>query len=399
MIRRYANAEDILEDFYDLRLKHYHLRKEHLLEKLKQEWTRLENKARFIKAIISGDLCVQSRKRCDVIADLRRLNYDPLPKTAKGDAHDEPEDSTSDSSTDYDYLLSMPIYSLTAEKVADLLRQLEAKKAEIDQLLALSPVDLWNRDLDAFEAAWRADLAKDELHAEEGPGSNLGAKKGVPRKKAAGKKASDEAIVEVAVTKKTLPSKKAKVEPAELIETASIIAAEPVQQPVAINLEDELMNLPLAERINRMLAYKPVSLHQSVGSTSTSATNSTASINAFGRSVDTSESVSASIFGRPAAAQKAVAAKKRASAAAPRKKAGIAAAKPAVAMAAQKRPSESDSFDDEDDSRTAGKDTIATGATSRPVRAVRKATIVESDDDDAYTMEVEDEYSEDESDA
>src|SRR5262249_29225294 len=159
-------------------------------------------------------------------------------------------------------------------------------------------------------------------------------------KKAAGKKASDEAIVEVAVAEKALPTKKVKVEqPAESTATASIGAIEPTQQQVAINLEDELMSLPLAERINRMLAYKPVSLQPVpvAGSALAGAP---------------SESTSASIFGRPAAAQKMTAAKKKASAATgPRKKAGIAAR-----PAAQKRPSDSDAIDDKDASRTAGKD-------------------------------------------
>ena len=401
MIKRYANAERILEDFYDLRLRHYHLRKEHLLEKLRQEWTKLENKTRFIKAIISGDLRVQNRKRCDIISDLRRFNYDPFPKTPKSDKdeHSEAEDSVPDG-TDYDYLLSMQIYSLTVEKVAELVRQVEAKKTEIDQLLALSPIDLWNRDLDAFEALWRADIAKDEQYVEENTGSSrMGAKK-VPKKKTALKKASDEAIVEVAATKKPFPNtKKPKVEQAKLIEAATT-AAEPAQQPLVINLEDELMSLPLAERINRMLAYKPVVSLQpppAAGSISASATSNAASTsNAFGKSLDANESISKSIFGKHATALKVAAVKKKtATAAAPRKKAG-AATKPTVAMVAQKRPSDNAVFEGKDDSWTAGKDIDATTSmpTNRPARAVRKAAIVESDDD-TYTMEVEeDEYSE-----
>lgn len=54
---------------------------------------------------------------------------------------------------DYDYLLSMPLWSLSAEKVEDLATQMKNKKDTHDQLEALHIHVLWERDLDALSAA------------------------------------------------------------------------------------------------------------------------------------------------------------------------------------------------------------------------------------------------------
>lgn len=57
--------------------------------------------------------------------------------------------------------LQMPIWSLTAERLEKLMAAIEKKKAEHDDLLALSEKDLWCRDLDEFSAEWDAQIALD----------------------------------------------------------------------------------------------------------------------------------------------------------------------------------------------------------------------------------------------
>ena len=51
---------------------------------------------------------------------------------------------------EYDYLLSMPMWSLTEERVNQLLRQMYDKKDEHDALNAKTIYQLWSEDLDAF---------------------------------------------------------------------------------------------------------------------------------------------------------------------------------------------------------------------------------------------------------
>ncbi|SRR5216684_540694 len=88
---------------------------------------KLSNQARFVKMIISKELVVSNRKKADIVEDLRQKKFRPFPKVAKGkaageteeaeDANDEAEEAATGTSTDYDYLLSMAIWSLTKERV------------------------------------------------------------------------------------------------------------------------------------------------------------------------------------------------------------------------------------------------------------------------------------------
>jgi len=70
---------------------------------------------------------------------------------------------------DYDYLLSMKIWSLTAEHIELLKKKLAEKKDELDNLSARTPRDMWEEDLDFFMELW--DVFEKELNEFE---SNVG---------------------------------------------------------------------------------------------------------------------------------------------------------------------------------------------------------------------------------
>ena len=55
----------------------------------------------------------------------------------------------------------MPLWSLTVERLERLKAQIEAKKAEHDELEALTEKDLWCKDLDAFAEEWENQLLLD----------------------------------------------------------------------------------------------------------------------------------------------------------------------------------------------------------------------------------------------
>jgi len=63
---------------------------------------------------------------------------------------------------DYDYLLSMKIWSLTAEHIEALKKKLAEKKEELDNLTVRTPRDMWEEDLDFFMELW--DIFEKELN-------------------------------------------------------------------------------------------------------------------------------------------------------------------------------------------------------------------------------------------
>ncbi|KAJ3044271.1 DNA topoisomerase 2 [Rhizophlyctis rosea] len=155
-LKKYESVREILEEFYGLRLDHYAKRKEWLIGELTREWTKLDNQVRFIQEVIAGTLVVQNRKRADIVQDLAARKYSPIEKTKDGDAPDAAQEGDENETTrnGYDYLLSMPIWNLTKEKVDKLKEDRDKKLAELEVLKNTPPKNLWREDLDKFMAEW-----------------------------------------------------------------------------------------------------------------------------------------------------------------------------------------------------------------------------------------------------
>lgn len=164
-IKRYGSPEEIIEDFYPVRLAYYQKRKDHLAAELQYVFEKLTNQARFVKMIVDKELVISNRKKVDIVVDLKKHKFRPFPKISQAkeageeaqalEDEDEPETSTSNAG-DYDYLLGMAISSLTREKIEKLLQSASEKEDELLALLKLSPKELWNTDLDKFLVEWEA---------------------------------------------------------------------------------------------------------------------------------------------------------------------------------------------------------------------------------------------------
>ncbi|KAJ5272937.1 DNA topoisomerase II eukaryotic-type [Penicillium angulare] len=172
-ITKYATVDDILKEFYAIRLKYYERRKQHQLSELQRELEKLSNQARFIQMIIDGKLVISKKKKAVLINELREKGFKPFPKVSDASkmGEDEPvveeaeeaEDvEVSKLSSAYDYLLGMSMWSLTQERVERLRRQVGDRETEIDALIKLSKEDIWTRDLDDFIAEWRFQLEDED---------------------------------------------------------------------------------------------------------------------------------------------------------------------------------------------------------------------------------------------
>eukprot|EP00897_Mesotaenium_endlicherianum_P007582 jgi/Mesen1/6852/ME000351S05970 len=184
-INKYDSPEEIVEAFYSVRLEYYNKRKAAQLEQLRQDLTKLDNRVRFILAVVNGDLVVSNRKKADLLAELKAKDFASMdeivtikPKLAvasQTEADDsaevvepngeEPKAGASvGRASSYEYLLGMSLWSLTLELVQSLCKERDAKKEVREALLETDPKSLWEADLDAFLAALEAseEKAKEE---------------------------------------------------------------------------------------------------------------------------------------------------------------------------------------------------------------------------------------------
>lgn len=82
-MRKYQRVGQILDEFYALRLDYYSRRKKYLLSLIDRELQTLENKIRFISAIVEEKLVIRKKKGRDIVAELIRMGFlttDQLPQ-------------------------------------------------------------------------------------------------------------------------------------------------------------------------------------------------------------------------------------------------------------------------------------------------------------------------------
>ncbi|ESK98132.1 dna topoisomerase ii [Moniliophthora roreri MCA 2997] len=185
-IKRYDSPEAILEEFYPKRLEYYQKRKDHLAAELQNAFEKLSNQARFVQMIIDRKLSVSGRKKADIVVDLRAHKFRPFPRrkikatadqeeAEENDAIEEEEEEGGD--TDYDYLLSMPIWNLTREKIEKLKQQAADKESELIETLNRTPKDMWTTDLDKFLETLERIEEERSIHASQGLKGKKGKKK------------------------------------------------------------------------------------------------------------------------------------------------------------------------------------------------------------------------------
>uniref|UniRef100_A0A8C2E5A2 DNA topoisomerase 2 n=1 Tax=Cyprinus carpio TaxID=7962 RepID=A0A8C2E5A2_CYPCA len=161
-LKRYESVQDILKEFFELRLHYYKLRKDWLVGSLGAEAAKLSNQARFVLEKIEGKISIENKSKRDLIRMLVQRGYESDPVAAWNKAQEKVStekdeelnqselDSGSSSGPNFNYILNMPLWCLTKEKVQELLKQRDLKRAELNELQRKNSDDLWREDLAIF---------------------------------------------------------------------------------------------------------------------------------------------------------------------------------------------------------------------------------------------------------
>ena len=127
-LKIFESVDDIIQYFVDFRLKYYQVRKDHQLDKMQHELKVLGNRGKFIKAILDGKIVVNNKSKDEIVSQIESIAIEMIDGS-------------------YDYLLRMPIYSLTKEMFEKLKEDFSNKKDEIEKLKLVDPKDMYLEDL------------------------------------------------------------------------------------------------------------------------------------------------------------------------------------------------------------------------------------------------------------
>lgn len=130
-IQKYDTPIEIIQEFCKVRLHYYQKRKDALLTKLEYDIDLLKNKIRFIKAVVTEEIIVHKMKK-DELTDWLTTNEYSLHENK------------------FDYIMRVPIYNLTIDKVDELENEVKHAQEEIDRVRQLDIKDWWNDELQEF---------------------------------------------------------------------------------------------------------------------------------------------------------------------------------------------------------------------------------------------------------
>jgi len=125
----FKSAKEIFEYYYNVKIQYIQKRKDFLVKSISDDIRLLVSKYTFVKGIVDGNIVVQKRKKADIVKDLEKID-----RIIKYEGN-------------YDYLLRMPVYSLTDEKLTELLNSIKERKAELDKTVSLKLEEMWTNDV------------------------------------------------------------------------------------------------------------------------------------------------------------------------------------------------------------------------------------------------------------
>ena len=135
-LRKYENVYDIVDGYYDVRYSYYVKRKNYLISKLNNELKVLSAKARFIQYNLDDKIDLRKKSKTQINEIMEKCEFD------LGD------------SGDYNYLVKMPMDSVSKENVEKLMKEHENKKAELETIQSSSIEAMWLKELKQLKIAY-----------------------------------------------------------------------------------------------------------------------------------------------------------------------------------------------------------------------------------------------------
>ena len=137
-LHKYNTVKDIQEKFFKYRLNMYTKRKNYLISKLEKEVKIANNIARFIKYNLEDKIDLRKKKNDQVIKILSDYKFD---------LHEDDKN--------YNYLIKMPLDSVTEENVEKINLNMENKLKELDKIKNTDEEDMWIDELNILKDKYK----------------------------------------------------------------------------------------------------------------------------------------------------------------------------------------------------------------------------------------------------
>src|SRR5262249_6584473 len=123
-IKKYDSPLDILNDYYNVRVEYYEKRRIYQIKKLKIDNELLKWTIKFIKDVINEKIIIAKNTKKKIIERVVELGYPKLATTVNTKDEEDDDDENSKGKS-YNYIIKLPLFSLTKDKIDELEKQLK----------------------------------------------------------------------------------------------------------------------------------------------------------------------------------------------------------------------------------------------------------------------------------
>ena len=135
-LRKYQTVYEIIDAYYAIRYDYYAQRKDYIILKLNAELKTLSAKARFIQYNLDTTIDLRKKSKEEIFTILTNFKFD-LGENG-----------------DFNYLIKMPMDSVSKENVEKLMKEHEQKKAELETIKAQTLEEMWLKELEELKIAY-----------------------------------------------------------------------------------------------------------------------------------------------------------------------------------------------------------------------------------------------------
>jgi len=132
-LKKYDTVEEIIDDYFEIRLALYQKRKEYLIAALEKELVVLRNKTTYIRENLEDTIDLRKKKKEQVVEMLTNKGYAII-----------------DNDGEYKYLTKMPMDSVTEENADKLFREYSIKCVELETIRNKTIMEMWTGELDVL---------------------------------------------------------------------------------------------------------------------------------------------------------------------------------------------------------------------------------------------------------
>ena len=143
-LHKYATIEEIIDEFYVIRMDVYRKRKEYLVADMERKLVRLSNRARYIQETLNGVVDLRRKTTVQVNDLLCGLKFAQI-------------------DGDFKYLIKMPMDSVTEENVSAIMQERDATERELATLRATTLQQIWMNELNLLDQEYNKYKSKREI--------------------------------------------------------------------------------------------------------------------------------------------------------------------------------------------------------------------------------------------